>query len=315
MTTATSERSTDVAAIPAWRPFKVKVAHTQRLSPTFLRITFTGDDLDEFGLDGPDQRIKLYIPRAGHSLPTIVTDDWYNEYRDIDPQVRGYIRTYTIRARRREAREIDVDFALHGDAGPASAWAATATAGQHIVLIGPNDRYDADCQGHEWNPPVSVRDILIAGDESATPAIVSILESMHGEIAPEVRVQVLIEVPESADALDVTAPEQAEITWLPRQRPDGSVAARGELLVEAVRATQFGTGARAAADSSMVDTVDIDLEILWEVAAAARSNVYAWVAGEAGTVKTIRRHLVNDLGIDRRAVTFMGYWRAGRSED
>ena len=42
---------------------------------------------------------------------------------------------------------------------------------------------------------------------------------------------------------------------------------------------------------------------------------YAWLAGEAGVIKTLRRHLVVDLGWDRRAVAFMGYWRRpGRGE-
>ena len=41
---------------------------------------------------------------------------------------------------------------------------------------------------------------------------------------------------------------------------------------------------------------------------------YAWLAGEAATIKGLRRHLVTELGIDRRQVSFMGYWREGRPE-
>ena len=43
--------------------------------------------------------------------------------------------------------------------------------------------------------------------------------------------------------------------------------------------------------------------------------LYAWLAGEAGAIKTLRRHLVTDRGVDRRAVAFMGYWRQGRAEN
>ena len=72
---------------------------------------------------------------------------------------------------------------------------------------------------------------------------------------------------------------------------------------------------RSPADLS---DVDVDTDLLWEVptpaVAAAYDGLYAWLAGEAGVVKTLRRHLVQELGIDRRAVAFMGYWRLGRAE-
>lgn len=42
---------------------------------------------------------------------------------------------------------------------------------------------------------------------------------------------------------------------------------------------------------------------------------YAWLAGEAGTVKEPRRHLVRERQLDRLHVTFVGYWRRGLSEE
>jgi NADPH-dependent ferric siderophore reductase len=32
-------------------------------------------------------------------------------------------------------------------------------------------------------------------------------------------------------------------------------------------------------------------------------------------VKGLRRHLVQDVGLDRGSVAFMGYWRQGRGSD
>ena len=71
-----------------------------------------------------------------------------------------------------------------------------------------------------------------------------------------------------------------------------------------------------------VEEVDIDAGILWEVprtakggAALQSAHLYAWLAGEAGAIKSLRRHLVSQLGVDRRAVAFMGYWRLGRAEN
>ncbi|PSL04681.1 NADPH-dependent ferric siderophore reductase [Haloactinopolyspora alba] len=313
--TVTTEHAGQTTPATPWRPFRVTVAGTHTLSPSFVRITFTGDDLHEFGHDGPDQRVKLYLSRDGRHVPELSPTEWYREYRAADPETRGFLRTYTIRAVRPDRREVDIDFALHGDHGPASAWASRAAVGDEVALIGPNRAYGTDCQGHEWNPPVDARDVLVAGDETALPAVAGILESLRDSPACPRRVRVLLEVPDDGDVLDLPAPEHAEVTWLCRRRPDGSAAANGALLVDAVLASDFGTGPHAAsADASAVDTVDIDLEVLWEVAAGAGSPVYAWVAGEAGAVKTIRRHLVGDRGIDKGAVTFMGYWRTGRAE-
>ncbi|WP_211659064.1 siderophore-interacting protein [Phytoactinopolyspora halophila] len=313
---------------PRWRPFRVVVADLKRLSPTFLRVTFTGDDLDQFGHDGPDQRIKLYIPRAGQGIPQFSTTDWYTEYRNSDPSTRGFIRTYTIRAVRPERRELDVDFVLHGPAGhhpsgPAASWAARAAVGDELAVIGPNRLFPGDCLGHEWNPPVGARDIIIAGDETAVPAIGGILERLrHGQSAaggtspaPAPRIRAFLEVPEPQDVLELAAPDGTEISWLPRSRPDGSSSGHGQLLVDAVTSASLTRPASSTTDTSTVDTVDIDLEVLWEVAASASSPVYAWVAGEAGAVKAIRRHLVRERGIDKGAVTFMGYWRLGRAID
>ena len=42
-------------------------------------------------------------------------------------------------------------------------------------------------------------------------------------------------------------------------------------------------------------------------------DLYAWIAGESGLVTGLRRVLVRDLGVDRRQVAFMGYWRRGVS--
>ncbi|MEV3920435.1 siderophore-interacting protein [Actinomadura coerulea] len=50
-------------------------------------------------------------------------------------------------------------------------------------------------------------------------------------------------------------------------------------------------------------------------AASIPDGAYAWIAGESAAVKALRRHLVNERGLDRRAVTFTGYWRRGATEE
>ena len=61
------------------------------------------------------------------------------------------------------------------------------------------------------------------------------------------------------------------------------------------------------------EEVDIDQTILWETT-EGHGPFYAWLAGEAGVITTLRRHLVKELGVDRKQVSFMGYWRKGRAE-
>lgn len=275
-------------------------------------MTFTGSDLDAMGHDGPDQRIKVYIPLPGEAVPHLTATDWYANYRDADPATRGAIRTYTIGAVRPEHREVDIDFVLHGETGPASSWATHAQIGDEVALIGPNRRFGADCQGHEWNPPAAARTVLIAGDETAVPAITGILHSMSSWRRLPERVHVVLEVPQPGDVIDLPMPEGVNVEWLIR---DSHNRPSGELLVDAVR--RLDLGSPSVTKKSTVDTIDIDLQLLWEVAdgQADDAGFYAWVAGEAGAVKAIRRHLVNDCGIDRRCVAFMGYWRLGRSEE
>ncbi|MEU8609093.1 SIP domain-containing protein [Actinoplanes sp. NPDC048791] len=43
------------------------------------------------------------------------------------------------------------------------------------------------------------------------------------------------------------------------------------------------------------------------------SPFYTWVAGESRLATTVRRHLVNDRGVPKRDISFIGYWRLGRS--
>nr|BFE79910.1 hypothetical protein GCM10020093_025110 [Planobispora longispora] len=113
--------------ILAFRSFRLQVLRTRRLSPSFMRVTFTGDDLAAFADNGHDQRIKIILPLPdGTFSPIGDGSDWYFRWRALPEALRNPIRTYTVRAVRREARELDVDFVLHGDISPASRWATYA---------------------------------------------------------------------------------------------------------------------------------------------------------------------------------------------
>src|SRR5919107_1966938 len=76
----------EAVQVPVYGPFPVQVARLQRLSPSFLRVTFTGADLDAFSSNGLDQRIKVMLPLPGRGLLDCPSQaDWYGEWRGPPP--------------------------------------------------------------------------------------------------------------------------------------------------------------------------------------------------------------------------------------
>jgi NADPH-dependent ferric siderophore reductase len=304
---------------PAYRSFRVQVARVERLSPHFTSITFTGDELDGFGTAGLDQRVKVVLPLPEIGFAAFPDgDDWYPAWRELPEELRNPFRTYTVRAVRPEAREVDIVFVGHGDAGPASAWAAHAAPGDELVLIGPDELSAGRTSGIDWRPG-EVETYVLAGDETAAPAIVSILSALPDDASGIA----LIEVPSIDDRLAVRAPAGVEVRWLARDEHD----THGERLVPAVRdwvvrhlaarglarATDEERAALALATAEHDDAPDAPL---WDVPEghSLDGDCYAWLAGEASAITTLRRFLVREAGLDRRQVAFMGYWRLGRAE-
>ncbi|HEX6954334.1 MAG TPA: siderophore-interacting protein [Agromyces sp.] len=306
---------------PAYRSYRAAVARVERLAPHFTRVTFAGDELAEFGTAGLDQRVKVVLPLPGTGFAAFPqVDDWYGAWRRLPAEKRNPFRTYTIRAVRPERREVDVDFVVHGDTGPGSAWAMRAEPGDEIVLVGPDERSEGRTIGIDWRPG-DVETLLLAGDETAAPAICAILESLPADASGAA----IIEVPSAADALPVRAPAGVEVRWLPRVDHQ----AHGERLVPAVRDWVARTcwlrdcadPTSAADDASRRTLAELEAAadadgILWDVpeGTSLDGDCYAWIAGEATVVKALRRFLVQDAGLDRRQVAFMGYWRRGRAE-
>ena len=345
------ETATESAAIqPMSHAFEVRVSAVRQLSPTFRRITFGGYSLRDFGVHGDtlDLRIKLVIPSLAPDgsplpLPAFETSDagWYRDWLAMDPEVRGAMRTYTVREARLDGvyPEIDVDFVMHvdgrGRGGPAANWALNAKPGDALTIIGPNNRA-AHCitaetySGIEWRPGLAQR-ILLAGDETAVPAISAILGSLPSYLSGHA----VLEVPQAGDFLELSSPADIEITWLARGAAIGRSRPHGRLLQEAVRKAVrvpgwVGITADDGGAGPEPDDVNVDEDILWETPGRLESSVisgsrnphlpagalpfYAWMAGEAGVIKELRRYLVRDVGIDRKQVAFMGYWRQGKAE-
>lgn len=297
-----------MAAQPTYRLFDVALKQRTVLSPSLTRMVFAAPDVANMKTEGPDQRIKVFFPLPGQEAPDVPQGaDWYARYRALPEGERAPMRTYTLRALRPELGEVDVDFVLHGETGPASRWAMHARIGDRIGLLAPDAQVAESSQGCEWKPPAGVRRVLLVADDTALPAVAGILEALAQWPHPP-QVQAFLEVQHEADVLPLAAPLGAQLFWLVREG-----AAHGQRLQEAVRA-RIGPAAIRSADQTLAE-IDIDQDILWEQASAEATGLYAWVAGEAGAVMAIRRHLVKDCGIDKRSITFMGYWRHGKVLD
>lgn len=309
MSADTLEKSPFVLAL-------AEVRRVQQISPSFVRVTFGGVELDEFGTPGDvfDTRIKLVFPPASGVLPAIDrgADDWWSAYLAFPESERGSMRTYSIRELKADAAgtEVVVDFVLHlapGLTGPASLWASRAEPGDAVLLVGPR-RGRPERGGIEYAPGTASR-VCLVGDETAAPAIARILEDAPRSL----RGVAFIEVPSAVDVLSIDAPAGVDVHWLPR-----GDAAHGLRLIPTVL-DHLGSGS-SGGEIVVQDAEGEDL--VWETpvysglgeelaSEGSHDDRYFWIAGESGVVTTLRRHLVKGMGIDRAQVAFMGYWRRG----
>lgn len=294
-----------------YRLFDLVLARRRALTPSLTRFTFGGVDAEQVTTFAPDQRVKLFFPTAD-GQPALMRErmqasggDWYDDYRGMPDETRPPVRTYTIRALRPEAGEVDIDFVLHGDHGPASRWAMRARVGDRISMAAPHAQVEGPRGGFEWKPPHDVRQVLVLADETAVPAAMGILEQMTGwQNRP--RVRFMAEVPLDEDRMET--PDWVESRWITR------TSGYGEDLVAAVRDMDLKTMATAAPEEGedAVAAVDIDAEILWDTDVDQDAAVYVWVAAETKAARDIRLHLTRERGLPKRSVACMGYWRMGR---
>lgn len=263
--------------MPKPGPFVLaRVAAVSQVTPQMTRVTF--GDLPDFAHIAPDQQVKLFFPRDGQGTPEVpqmpADGDvmrWYQAFLAIPEPERPWMRSYSVRTHRPAAAEVDIDFVVHGDGGPASRWANQAKPGDVIGLLGPAVSHLREPGDADW--------WLLTGDETALPAISALLESFPAGR----RALAFIEVADAAEEQKIDFQADVDLRWLHR---DGAEPGRSSVLVDAVTGADFPAGV-----------------------------VFAWVAGEASAVRTIRRHLVDDRGVAKKAIAFAGYWRLDRTQD
>ena len=229
------------------------------------RLTLTGRELEGFDPGLPAASVRLLLPQPGSGAPVIPTWDG-NEFLHADG-ARPAIRTLTPLRFDAEQLELDVEVVLHGD-GPLSSWAAAAGPGDHVAVAGTG-------RGYEIDP--SAPAFLLAGDESALPAMTMLV----AELPAPAEVHAIVELGDPRAEVDLPHHPHLSVDWRVADRGGRP----GDELVAAV------TGRAIDADTRV------------------------WVAGEAASVHRIRRHLFDQLGLPRSRVVVRGYWKHGRRSD
>lgn len=237
------------------------VESTERLTPSMIRIGFAGPGLDSFEPTGytDEYVMALFIPDGAPYSPPFDVD----EARALEPEHRPRTRRFTVRSSDATRKALTIDFVAHGDSGYAGRWAQNARPGDQLQMRGPSGGYRPDPEA-DW--------FLLAGDESALPAIAASLEAI-----PNGRpCFALIVVDDQDHEIDLESPGNLEVSWLHRR----TASAPEDLLREAVSAVPWGEG-----------EADVFLH------------------GEAWEVRTTRKFLIAERGVNRSEASISPYWR------
>jgi NADPH-dependent ferric siderophore reductase len=233
------------------------------ITPRLRHVTVAGPELVGLEPAQPAASIRLLLPHHGE----LVLPEWNgNEFLHADGS-RPHLRTLTPLRIDPVRGEVDVDIVLHGS-GPLATWAESADVGDPVAISGTGRGYAIDAGAHAH---------VLAGDESALPAISTILDAL----AADATATVVIEVGHPGAELDLRGPDSLSVSW--HVQSEGGTP--GDALVAAVEATPIEPPTKV------------------------------WVAGEAASVQRIRRHLFETLGLPRSSCTVRGYWKKGRAGD
>ena len=243
---------------------RVAVRSVRARSPHLVGITLAGEELEGLTIEEPAASVRLLLPRVP-GLPLVVPQWNGNEFLLPDGH-RPVIRTFSPRRVDADALELHIDVVVHGE-GVASRWAEAAAPGREAAISGPGRGYTIDPAAPAF---------LLAGDESAIPAISQLLE-----LLPDVPTQVHIEVSRPDARVALADHPRATVAWhdLPRGEPSGTA------FVAAVRDAELPEGVRV------------------------------WVAGEAAAVQRVRKYLFDERGVPRAQGTVRGYWKHVRAGD
>ncbi|QZH58591.1 siderophore-interacting protein [Mycolicibacterium farcinogenes] len=260
-----------------------EVVHREQLTDHMVRLVLGANGDSGFGTFSPnefsDAYAKLVIVPENVDVSVLPKPLTLDSFQELPVELRPTVRTYTVRKVDRERGEITIDFVVHGEQGVAAPWAAAAVPGQPAYLMGPSGAYTPD-PAADWH--------LLAGDESALPAIGAALEALPDDAIGKV----FIEVAGPADEIELTAPAGVEITWVHR-----------------------GGRADLVGDDHAGDNAPLIAAV--KEAAWLPGQVQVFIHGEAQAVMhNLRPYIRKERGVAAKwAASISGYWRRGRTEE
>jgi NADPH-dependent ferric siderophore reductase len=177
-------------------PRRVQVHAVHRLAGSIVRTTLRDVDgaappapssLAALRAPGPDDHVKVFLPDPATGVlhaPTLAPDGGLQR----PAGVTSISRELTVRTTRTVdgAAEVDLDWVLHGDAGPASAWASRAEAGDEVVLVGPVASLGV---------PAGIARLTVVVDETGLPAAARWVAA----VGPGVPVTAIVEIGDDVD--------------------------------------------------------------------------------------------------------------------
>ena len=332
----------------------LKVVQVENPLPGYARIWLSGPQLhlvDDGGLGGlRDTRIKLIVGAASDDAGLALGQldgGWYHQWLDLPVSQRGYMRTYTVACQRHDQAgrlsRVAIDILIGGvepgvtgmpaeHEGPGVNWARQAKAGTKCVMLAPWRGYDASGKrlpstlgqrgsGLEYRPGAA-KQVVLLGDATALPAINACLHYEAQQKTDRHFTVVLSGPPTWSDYLKQAGvgPDHLQVTAVNQGWVEQAARAAAQVWQDwlAEVAALGGVGRQD------LPKLDVDADILWETTTETQAELgqdqsltqapYFWVAGERSQVAAIRRALVRQWGVDRRQVSFMGYWRAGQAE-
>jgi NADPH-dependent ferric siderophore reductase len=256
-----------------------EVLRSEEVTSHMVRVVLGGSGFDTFTpSDFTDSYVKLVVVADEVDVAGLLHPLTLDSFADLPAAKQPVVRTLTVRRADPAAREIAIDVVVHGEHGAAGQWAATAEPGQPVYLMGPSGAYAPD-PAADWH--------LLAGDESALPAISVALEALPANAIG----QVFIETAEPEDELPLTAPDGVQINWIYR-------GGRADLVGED----------RAGDHAPLIEAV--------KSAPWLPGQVQVFIHGEAQAVMhNLRPYIRRDREVAAKWASISGYWRRGRTEE
>jgi NADPH-dependent ferric siderophore reductase len=256
-----------------------EVLRSEEVTSHMVRVVLGGSGFDTFTpSEFTDSYVKLVVVADDVDVAGLLRPLTLDSFADLPAAKQPVVRTLTVRRADPAAREITIDVVVHGEHGAAGQWAATAEPGQPVYLMGPSGAYAPD-PAADWH--------LLAGDESALPAISVALEALPANAIGHV----FIETAEPGDEIPLTAPDGVQVDWIYR-------GGRADLVGED----------RAGDHAPLIEAV--------KSAPWLPGQVQVFIHGEAQAVMhNLRPYIRKDREVAAKWASISGYWRRGRTEE